>query len=45
VIDIFASLNCTDAIDNFSGLIELKRYLGQATEIAVWMRAHDKRNL
>jgi hypothetical protein len=37
VIDVFAVLDCTDAINNLPGLIEFKRYLGQAAEIAVWM--------
>ena len=45
VIDIPAVLDCADAINNLSGLIEFKRYLGQAVEIAVWMRAHHERNL
>jgi hypothetical protein len=45
VIDISALLDCAGAINNLSGLIEFKRYLGQAVEIAVWMRAHHKRNL
>ena len=44
-IDIPAVLDCADAIDNLSGLIKFKRYLGQAVEIAVWMRAHQERNL
>src|SRR2546430_8388200 len=44
-IDIPAVLDCAGAINNLSGLIEFKRYLGQAVEIAVWMRAHHKRNL
>src|SRR5262249_33259294 len=30
--------------NNLSGLIEFKTYLGQAVEIAVWMRAHHERN-
>jgi len=45
VIDICAVLDSANAIDNFSGVIEFKRYLGQAVEIAVWMRAHHERNL
>jgi hypothetical protein len=45
VIDIPAGLDCADAINNLPGLIEFKRYLGQVVEIAVWMRAHHKRNL
>src|SRR6516164_489110 len=45
VIDIPVRLNCADAINNLSGLIAFKRYLGQTVEIAVWMRAHHKRNL
>src|SRR5262249_34931673 len=32
-------------INNLSGLIEFKRYLGQVVEIGVWMRAHQQRNL
>jgi hypothetical protein len=45
VTDIPARLNCADTINNLSGLIEFKRYLGQAVEIAVWMRTHHERNL
>jgi hypothetical protein len=45
VVDTFASLNGIDAIDNLSGLIEFKRYFGQAVQIAVWMRTHHKCNL
>ena len=45
VIDIPAVLDRADAINNISGLIEFKRYLGQAVEITVWMRAHYERNL
>jgi hypothetical protein len=44
-IDISAVLDCADAINDLSAVIELKRYLGQAVEIAVWMRAHHERNL
>jgi hypothetical protein len=33
VIDITAALDRADAIDNLSGLIEFKRYLGQAVEM------------
>jgi len=43
--DIPAILDCADTINNPSGLIECKRYLGQATEIALWMRTHHKPNL
>jgi hypothetical protein len=35
VIDIPIGLDCADAINNFSGLIEFKRYLGQAVEVAL----------
>jgi hypothetical protein len=45
VIDLPAVLDRADAINNLSGLIEFKRYLGQAVKIAVWMRAHHERNL
>jgi hypothetical protein len=45
VIDIPIVFDCAGAINNLSRLIEFKRYLGQAVEIAVWMRAHHKRNL
>src|SRR5262245_4318561 len=45
VIDITSTLDRSDAIDNLSGVIEFKRYLGQAVEIAVRMRAHHERNL
>jgi hypothetical protein len=45
VIDIHARRNCADTINNLSGLIEFKKYLGQMVEIAVWMRAHHERNL
>jgi hypothetical protein len=45
VIDFLAVFNCSDTINNRSGLIEFKRYLGQVVEIAVWMRTHHKRNL
>jgi hypothetical protein len=45
VIDIPAGLDCADAIDNLSGLIEFERQLGQVVKIAVGMRAHHKRNL
>src|SRR5262245_61240065 len=45
VIDISAAPDCTDAINDLSGLIEFKRYLGQAIEIAVWIRAYHKGNL
>jgi hypothetical protein len=45
VIDIPAVPDCADAINNLSGLIEFKRYLGQAVEIAAWMRAQHERNL
>jgi hypothetical protein len=44
-INIPAVLDCAGAINNLSGLIEFKRYLGQAVEIAVWMRTHHERNL
>src|SRR5262249_27119738 len=45
MIDISAVLDCSGAIDNPSCLIEFKRHLCQAVEIAVWMRAHHERNL
>jgi hypothetical protein len=45
VIDIPTVLDCADAINNLSGLIEFKRQLGQVVEVAVWTRAHHKRNL
>ena len=45
VIDIPAVLDCADTINNLSGLIKFKRYLGQAVEIAVWMGAHHEHNL
>jgi hypothetical protein len=45
VINISAVPDCADAINDLSGLIEFKGYLGQAVEIAVWIRAHHKRNL
>lgn len=45
VIDIKAILDCAGAINNLSGLIEFKTYLGQAFEIAVWMCARKKLNL
>ena len=45
VIDIPAGLDCTDAINDLPGLIEFERQLGQAVEIAVWIRAHHERNL
>src|SRR5262249_4405584 len=45
VIDIPAVLDRADTINNPSGLIEFKRYLGQAVEIAVWIGTHQKRNL
>ena len=38
-------LDCAEATNNFSGLIEFKRYRGQAVEIAVRMPAHHERNL
>jgi hypothetical protein len=31
--------SCTDAINNLPAVIEFKRYLGQAVEVAVWVRA------
>jgi hypothetical protein len=45
VVDTFAGLDCSGAIDNLSGLIEFKVYLNQAVKIAVWMRTHHKLNL
>jgi len=39
VIDIPAVLDRADTINNPSGLIEFKRYLGQVVEVAVWTRA------
>jgi hypothetical protein len=45
VIYIPIGLDCAGAIHNVSGPIEFKRQLGQVIEIAVWIRAHHKRNL
>src|SRR5262249_21922934 len=45
VIHIPADLDCADAIDNFSSLIEFKGQLDQVVEIAIWMCAHHERNL
>ena len=45
VIDIPALLDCAHAINDVSGLIELKRHLGQAVEVAVRTGAHHERNL
>ena len=45
MIDIPAVLDYAKAINNRSGLIEFKRYFGQAVEIALWMCTHHKRNL
>src|SRR5262249_25013822 len=45
VVGIPAVLDCADAINDLPGLIEFKRQLCQVVEIAVWMRAHHKRNL
>src|SRR5262249_50280426 len=45
VIDIPACLDCADAINDLPAVIEFKRYLGQAVQIAVWIRAHDELNL
>jgi hypothetical protein len=45
VIHISTGPDCTGAINNLSGLIEFKGQLGQVVEIAVWMRAHQERNL
>jgi len=45
VINIPVVLDCGNAINNLSDLIEFKRDLGQAVEIAVWMCAHHERNL
>src|SRR5262245_52416062 len=42
VIDFSAVFDCAEATDNFS---KFKRYLFQAVEIAVWVRAHDECNL
>jgi hypothetical protein len=45
VICISAVLDRTDAIDNFSGLIEFERHLGQLVQIAVRMRTYQELNL
>src|SRR5262245_19663382 len=45
VIDISTLPDRADAINNPSGLIKLKRQLGQVVEIAVWMRAEHECNL
>src|SRR5262245_2862173 len=45
MIRIRAVLDRAGAINDLPGLIEFKRYLGQALEIAAWMRAHHERNL
>jgi hypothetical protein len=45
VIDIPAGLNYADTINDFSGLIELEAQLGQAVQIAIWIRAYHKGNL
>jgi hypothetical protein len=45
VIHALAVFDRAGAINDLPGLIKFKRYLGQAVEIAVWMRAHHKRYL
>src|SRR5262249_39774536 len=37
--------DCANAINNLSGLIEFKTYLGQVAEVAVGIRAYHKGNL
>ena len=45
MIDIPAGLDCADAINDLPGLVEFRRQLCQAVEIAVRMRAYHERNL
>jgi hypothetical protein len=45
VIDISAVLDCADAINNLSSLIEVKTHLGQVAEVAVGIRTYHERNL